>query len=221
MKHIALVSVTLNAVNPMTEYLSKIPDVHVRNYLDDYILEKVKYEGQMTDDCMGRMTSMLAHACEDGADGIIITCTIFSKYINCFREMFSVPIVGADIAMMELVGQQGGRSALVCTFDGTKEISVKRLESCCKKSGKSYEIVPYVLSDAYDAAQHHQMKLHDQIIREQVEKIDLEFDQIVLAQISMANAVKGLKTQRAKLYTSPSAAYETILNEMEKRKDRL
>ncbi len=218
MKNIALISVTLNAVNPMTEYLSRIPDVHVMNYLDSYILEEVNREGHMTDSCMGRMVAMLTHACEDGADGIIITCTIFSGYVDYFQGMFSVPVVGADTAMMELAGRQAGRTALICTFDGTKDASAARLESFCRKSGKTYEIVPYVLSDAFDAAQRYHMEIHDEIIRKKAAELDQDFDQIVLAQISMANAVKGMEMQHAKLYTSPSAAYETILAEMEKRK---
>ena len=45
-KQIALVSVTLNAVNPMTEYLSsRDPELHLVNYLDSYLLEKVGNEG--------------------------------------------------------------------------------------------------------------------------------------------------------------------------------
>ena len=44
-KQIALVSVTLNAVNPMTEYLSgRDPELHLVNYLDSYLLEKVGTE---------------------------------------------------------------------------------------------------------------------------------------------------------------------------------
>ena len=46
MAKIALVSVTLNAVNPMTNYFrKKDPDVEIRNYLDSYLLEKVKKDG--------------------------------------------------------------------------------------------------------------------------------------------------------------------------------
>jgi hypothetical protein len=42
MKRIALVSVTLNAVNPMTKYLmEQAADLTVVNYLDSYLLEKV------------------------------------------------------------------------------------------------------------------------------------------------------------------------------------
>ena len=46
MPKIALVSVTLNAGNPMTQYFQKKnPDIQVRNYLDGYLTEKIKQDG--------------------------------------------------------------------------------------------------------------------------------------------------------------------------------
>ena len=214
MKRIALVSVTLNAVNPMTDYLAQDPDIHVVNYLDSAILEITRWEGHVTDACMRRMVDMLAHACEDGADGIIITCTIFSAYLEQFRKMFSVPIVGADIAMMEQAGQCGGSTAMVCTFEGTKVPSENLLRRCCEASGKPYAITSFVLKEAYDAAQQFQLDVHDKIVREKVQELDEQFDQIVLAQISMANAVRGLELHHAKLFTSPSAACARLMQEM-------
>ena len=81
-KQIALVSVTLNAVNPMTEYLSgRDPELHLVNYLDSYLLEKVGNEGGINDSSVRRMFDMLSTACADGADGVILTCTIFSPYV--------------------------------------------------------------------------------------------------------------------------------------------
>lgn len=82
MKKIALLSITLNAVNPMTNYLLSKPDITVVNYLDSYLSEKIKRDGAINDDSMGRLLQMLALACRDGADGIILTCTVFSPYVE-------------------------------------------------------------------------------------------------------------------------------------------
>lgn len=214
MKRIALVSVTLNAVNPMTHYLSRDPELHIVNYLDSAILEIHRREGHVTDSCMRRMVTMLAHACEDGADGIIITCTIFTAYIEQFRKLFPVPIIAADTAMMEQAGQGGGRIALVCTFSGTREISEKLLRSFCASSGKPYEITAFVLQDAYDAAQQFHLDIHDRIIREKVQELDEAFDRIVLAQISMSDAVLGMRLRHAELFTSPAAACARLMQEL-------
>ena len=55
--------------------------------------------------------------------------------------------------MMEQAGKAGGRIALLCTFEGTREISYQLLKLYCELSGKSYEIVPFVLKEAYEEAQ--------------------------------------------------------------------
>ena len=206
----------MNAIPPMMRALEG-KKVKVLHYLDSYILEKNRRIGHMTDDCMRRMVNMVAHACEDGADGVIITCTIFSKYVSYFKEMFSAPIVAADQAMMEKAGKAGGRIALLCTFDGTREISCQLLKLSCELSGKPYEIVPFVLKDAYEEAQKSNLEEHNRIIREKILEIEEDYDQIVLAQMSMADSAAGLKTHRARVLTSSAAAYETVMEEIKKR----
>ena len=100
-KQIALVSVTLNAVNPMTEYLSsRDPELHLVNYLDSYLLEKVGNEGGINDSSVRRMFDMLSTACADGADGVILTCTIFSPYVQYFSGLLSRPVVCPDGACL-------------------------------------------------------------------------------------------------------------------------
>lgn len=216
MKQIALVGVTINSIPPMMRVLEG-KEVKVVHYLDSYILEKNRKVGRMTDDCMCRMVNMVAHACEDGADGVIITCTIFSKYASYFGEMFSAPIVAADRAMMEQAGKAGGRIALLCTFEGTRESSCQLLKYYCELGGKPYEIVPFVLKEAYEEAQKSNLESHNQMIREKILEIEVNYDQIVLAQMSMADSAAGLETRRARVLTSPAAAYETVMKEIKAR----
>lgn len=210
MKKIALVNITPNCISPMMDCISEYTDIKPIQYLDSTILDEIRKEGRITDRCMGRMLSMIAKACVDGAEGIILTCTMFSKYVELFRKLFSVPIVGADVAMMEDAGESGGKTALLCTFEGTREVSTKLLEKYCKASGNPYTIDTYVLHEAYDEAQTGNMEKHNERIREKIRELDSQYDKIVLAQMSMAGAAKGLKMEHAALYTSPKSAIETI-----------
>ena len=113
--------------------------------------------------------------------------------------------------MMEQAGKAGGRIALLCTFEGTREISYQLRR-------KSYEIVPFVLKEAYEEAQKSNLEGHNQMIREKILEIEGDYDQIVLAQMSMADSAAGLETRRARVLTSPAAAYETVMEEINKRK---
>ncbi|WP_367566155.1 aspartate/glutamate racemase family protein [Lacrimispora sp.] len=211
MKKIALVSVTLNAVNPMTRYLMQnAPDIEVRNYLDSQLLEHVRRDGKLTDASVGRMFHMLVQACVDGADGIILTCTIFSAHVNAFSQLLSVPIICPDGAMLDAVSKQSGKTAILCTFEGTVETTKNLYLSYCKKNGTSKQVDMIVVPGAYDAAEKGNMKLCNELILRMVEELDPEYDKIVLAQISMSEAINGYVAQHASVYTSPASAYQAL-----------
>lgn len=210
MKKIALINITPNCIEPMLNTVKKFETIKPVQYMDSTILDEIRSEGHITDRCMGRMLSMIADACQDGAEGIVLTCTMFSKYVETFRKLFSVPIIGADVAMMEQAGKVGGKYALLCTFRGTKEPSEKLLKKYCEMSEKEFSIDTYVLEDAYSKAQTGNLKKHNEIIKNKIEEFDKKYDNIVLAQMSMADAADLANVTNAKVYTSPQSALETI-----------
>lgn len=215
MKKIALVSVTLNAVNPMTEYLSKYArEVLVMNYLDSQLLEQVRRDGMITDESMGRMFQMLTKACVDGADGIILTCTIFSPYVDIFCRLLSVPIICPDGAMLDIVSRSGGKTAILCTFEGTAETTKNLYYSYCEKNGRPKVVDMIVIPDAYAAANSGDMALCNRLILDKVKELDTQYHKLVLAQISMSGAVAGYTAEHAVLYTSPASAYHAILEKI-------
>lgn len=214
MKQIALVSVTLNAIHPIMEQLKQTnPDVQVVNYLDSYLLKKVeKEQGAINSQSMGRMFDMLVKACTDGADCIIMTCTIFSPYAEQFSTLLRVPIICPDGAMLNTVAQAGGKTAIICTFSGTVETTKSVFLDYQRKNGKTETVDMYLLDDAFKAAQAAEMESHDRIIREKIKKLDDSYDHIVLAQITMARAAAGVENlKHAKLWTSPHSAVEAAM----------
>ncbi|MFT4107686.1 MAG: aspartate/glutamate racemase family protein [Lacrimispora sp.] len=214
MKRIALISITINSVKPMTDYLLSKPDIAVINYLDGYLSEKIEKEGGITDETMGRMLHLLAAACRDGADGVILTCTVFSPYADMFQKLFSVPVIGADTAMFDQVGKIGGSTALLCTFESTLTPSKRQLSEQYLKYNKKEQIEIVWLKEAYEAIQQQNLKKHNDLIIKQVQQMDGSYDNIVLAQISMAGAANGLMLNKSRLFTSPQAAYEQLLELM-------
>ncbi len=214
MKQIALVSVTLNAVKPMMDCLQKTnPAVQVVNYLDSYLLKKVeKDQGVITDQSMGRMFDMLVKACADGAECIIMTCTIFSPYAEYFAKLLSVPIICPDGAMLDTVAKAGGKTAIICTFSGTVETTKSVFFDYQRKNGKAETVDMHLASEAFQAAQAGEMERHDRIIREKINELDAHYDHIVLAQITMAKAAEGLDSlKHARLWTSPRSAVEAAM----------
>ncbi len=73
-----------------------------------------------------------------------------------------------------------------------------------------------VLEDAYCAAGRGDMEAHNRIIREKVEELDESYEQLVLAQVSMAEAVMGGSAKHAAVYTSPDSACKALLRSVGK-----
>lgn len=213
---VALVSVTLNAVNPMTEYFAnKDRNIKIRNYLDSYLLDKVKAEGGIYDSSMKRMFDMLATAAADGADVILLTCTIFSPYADYFTALLSKPVICPDRAMLEFVAAQSGRTAIICTFSGTVETTKNIYQECCRRAGMSEAVDMYIAEGAIDAINNQDFGMFDQLIQAKAKALDDRYDHIVLAQISMARALHGLELQHAAIHSSPDSAYTAVMEQLQ------
>lgn len=214
-KMIALVNATFNAVNPMTDYMRKnASEYRIVNYLDGYLMDKIREEGGINDRTTERMLGMLAKACEDGADGIIMTCTIFSAYQPFFSRIFSAPVICPDGAMHDTVAKLGGRTAIICTFEGTVDTTRSQYLEYCRKNGMPEQVDMYTVPEAFEAIQQGDMEKGNRLVQEKVLELDADYDQIMLAQISMSQAAEGLQTKHARVFTSPSSALEEIKRQM-------
>lgn len=210
-KMIALVNATFNAVNPMTDYMKKHgKEYRTVNYLDGFLMDKIRKEGYISDSSVERMVGMLAKACQDGASGIIMTCTIFSAYEPYFNKIFSVPIICPDGAMHDAVSRLGGKTAIICTFEGTVETTRNQYFEYCEKNGMPRQVDMYAVPEAFEAIQAGDTETCIRLVQEKVHELDEAYDQIVLAQISMAGAAENLVTKHARVFTSPASALKHI-----------
>lgn len=210
-KTIALVHATFNAVNPMTDYMRRhASEYQIVNYLDGFLMDKIRKEGKISDSSVGRMLHMLSTACQDGADGIIMTCTIFSGHEPYFSRIFSAPIICPDGAMHDTVAKMGGKTAIICTFEGTVETTRNQYYEYCRKNAMPQQVDMYTVSEAFEAIQSGDTEKCNDLVQKKVYELDEGYDQIILAQISMASAAEGLETKHAKVFTSPSSALAEI-----------
>lgn len=210
-RKIALVHTTLNAVNPIMNFMNEnAPEYRFINYLDGYLMDVIKEDKGVTNRSVTRMLDMITKACSDGADAVLMTCTIFSPYQPLFAGLFSVPIICPDGEMQDQVSKMGGRTAIICTFEGTMEPTKKQYLEYCRKNGMPQSVDMYVVPEALKAIELGNQEKGHKLIREKVYELDPVYDQIMLAQISISGAAKGLKTQHAKVFTSPASALELL-----------
>ena len=219
-KKIGLVYTTISAIQPIMNYFTEnAPEYQLINYVDGYLMEMIREDGGITDRSVSRMLDMIGKACADGADAILLTCTIFSPYQPMFSSIFSVPIICPDGAMQDQVSRLGGKTAIVCSFPGTIEPTKKLYLEYCRNNGMPETVDMYVVPEAYAASQLGDLEECNRHIREKVLALDESYDQIMLAQISISGAMKGTETKRAKIFSSPSSALEAVRSMVEKTEE--
>ena len=88
MRQIGIVSATLNAVVPLMASLIPVACGEsriLRNYVDEGLQELVQREGCVIPTSIARLTRLINSAIEDGSDAILLTCTVFSPYVETIQ----------------------------------------------------------------------------------------------------------------------------------------
>lgn len=218
---LGLISVTLNAVNPMTEYIQgHHKGIRLKNYLDTGLQDLVREEGKVTDKSMLRLLSLLHLAVADRVDGVLLTCTVFSPYVDRLKTLFSFPLVGVDAAMLEKAVLNEGKTAILYTFPATRATSETLFHAAEKRLGVTRALSMEFVEGANDALQRGDGELHDQLILKKIQELDGKHDQLVLAQVSMARVAAKATACSIPILTSPEEAVRTILAQLQAGREK-
>ncbi len=108
-----------------------------------------------------------------------------------------VPVLSVDEPMAESAVSSFGKIGVIATNPGTLAPSAALLYKTAEKKHKKIELTEVLCSNAYDALLEGNTELHDSIIIDELKKLMLSTDAVVLAQASMAR-VAGLLEQKDK-----------------------
>ncbi|MDR1658585.1 MAG: aspartate/glutamate racemase family protein [Deltaproteobacteria bacterium] len=212
-KNIGLISVTLNAVIPMMQAFRAESSLRIKNYLDEGLQALVQREGRVTEQCLSRMLKIITKAADDQAEAILLTCTVYTPYLEQLQSNFSIPLVSADRAMLEQAVRLNRKTAILCTFPATTDSSAAVFQSAARRLGMTKAQADiFLLEAAAQAIGLGQVEQHDRLIAEKAIELGSQYEAIVLAQISMANAALLLTDQPFIVLTSPKSSIETLLS---------
>ena len=211
MKNVGMISVTFNAVVPMMKALKDECSLRIKNYLDEGLQALVQREGKVTDNSVARMINLVHNAIYDGADAILLTCTVFTPYLERIQSLFGVPLVSADGAMLEQAAKMNRKTAILCTFPATTESSASVFNAASCRFGTNAKAEIYLLEDAAQAIQDGDILRHNRLIADKAIELGANYDVVVLAQISMSAAADLLKDVPFTVLTSPRSSIETLL----------
>ena len=209
---IGLIHAVQPAMAPLKEQLARdLPGVRVLNLLDEALIAEMERLGSITPALVRRMTGLVALQQQAGARAVLLSCTVYSPFVEQVQAQADVPVLAIDAVMVEQAVRQGTRLGVLATNPNGLRMQREMLGRASERLAKPVEIEAVLRQDAWEALVAGQGERHDAILAEEAARLAPKVDLIVLAQASMARAVARLPADLGvAVLSSPALAVDKV-----------
>src|ERR1700691_4049924 len=117
MPRIALIHAVSVAMAPVHDSFRQLwPEAECVDILDTSLSRDRERDGELTKAMIGRFLLLAKYAEDNGADGILFTCSAFGEAIEEAAAAASVPVLKPNEAMFEAALAAGKRLGMLATF---------------------------------------------------------------------------------------------------------
>lgn len=210
---VGLIHTTLNSVEPSNTAFHKLDkNIETVNYLNEGIMPELRSSGASSHILQQMM--QLAWAAEAaGCQGIMLNCSLMSPYAEKMAKLVNIPLISADIAMLEYVVAKASKVVVIATVPKAGPTTKKLLQELATDQGKNIDVEVKIAQGAFDALNNGDTGRHNEIIQQAAKEYDGKADLIVFAQISMVRALEGLNL-KTQVVTSPEISARTLLEKI-------
>ena len=164
----------------------KNPDVKIYNIMDDSLLVDTRTYNGMTPTIASRMLNYAKAAEASGADGVLVTCTSVNEATKFIRPLMNIPILNIEEPVAEMAVKNGKKIGILGSIPTSPAALGRVVQEKAAELGKEIELVPVVAEGAFDVLCAGDVKKHDEMVCESLEKLAKEVDVIAFSQISMS-----------------------------------
>ena len=210
---IAVMNATKVSIAPVDLAAKQFPEVQVFHFMDEGMSWLGKQEGGISDQNINRMVRLIRSAEELEADGILLSCTIFSPYIDCLQECTKLPVVAADIGVFEKAAQQYRKIGAVVSFAPTLESVAWVVDRCRQRVRSDFDVEIHFAEGAMEAAAAGDEAKHNQLVYEAAASFR-DKEAIVLSQMSQVRALSLFEDYPIPVMTSPSVSLGMLIEKI-------
>jgi aspartate/glutamate racemase len=209
---VGLIHAVQPAMQPVREELAReLPQVRVLNLLDEALIGEMERLGSITPALVRRMTQLVDLHRQAGAQLVLLTCTVYSPFIEQVQAQADVPVLAIDSVMVDQAVGSATRLGVLATNPNGLKMQREMLERASERLQRPIEIVAVLRQDAWDALIAGQGDRHDEILVEEAVNLAPKVDVLVLAQASMARAAARMpKDLPVPLLSSPALAVDKV-----------
>jgi hypothetical protein len=138
---VALISATTAAIAPAEAALRReFPGAEIWNLVDDRLLSDANERGGLDDALRARMERLIAYAADDGAAGILLTCSMYGSVAMSTR--LPIPVLAPDEAAIDELAASGHRRIMVlASLETALADAVDRVRTALGTPGRNAEVV--------------------------------------------------------------------------------
>jgi hypothetical protein len=218
---VALISATPAAIPPARHaFAERFPEAELLNLLDDGLQEQANRAGGLTPHLTDRMRRLINHAVLEEADGILLTCSMYSSVAQLVAPELGVPILGPDDAAFTAATGDGYRSILILASlpAALNDVQV-RLLTAARAVDPPPQITGAVADGAFDAVQAGDS---DALLAALISAAEINgvhnVDAVLLAQYSLTPVADRLQNRLGRpVLSGPTLAAEALRNAISAR----
>jgi aspartate/glutamate racemase len=197
----------------MKPYIEQfIPEVSVMHLCDDTIQrDNIKAGAGIIPKANYYKFAQYAHNLEEaGVDLILLACSTFNFAAELGRPMIDTPIAQIDRPMMEKAVQTGKKIGMLATLPTTIPSSERLLRIAAEEANKEIEYKTVLCSEAFEEYTKGNIKKHNEILMDAIDKLSGEVDCIVMAQLSMSALAPFLHDTKVPVYNSGTTGFARV-----------
>lgn len=216
MAKIALIHTTPVTVDSLKKLIKeKNKNIEIINIVDDSILPELINNDADISLVEERVEYYIKTAAEQGADLIMSACSSIGEIFDRKNKDYKIPVLRIDSAVAEKAVGKADKIGVAATLGTTLKPSTELIKKKAAEINKKIEIKTILADSAYQKLMAGDEKGHDKVLAEKLKETIAEVDVVVLAQASMARAVKSLaKEIQHKFLTSPELGVENAINKL-------
>jgi Asp/Glu/hydantoin racemase len=173
------------------------------NMLDESLLGNTIREGTLSHQTMRRLATHMWSAVDAGAAAVLVTCSSLGPAVDAAMPLCPVPSFRVDDGMAIEAIRRGNRIGVLATLATTLNPTRHLIERHAQRLGHDVSLTSRLCEGAFDKLRNGETAAHDAMIREGLASLLASVDVVVLAQASMANAIKDMREISAPVLTSP------------------
>ncbi len=178
------------------------PELRVQHIVREGLLEDARRDG-LTSELKAKVQGALLEASYTGAKVVVCTCSTIGGVAETQQNSLGFHVMRIDRAMADEAVRIGQRILLVAALESTLKPTRELLEDSARNLGKVPEIDMLHVENAWSFFEAGDLENYLATIAQRLERSWQNYDVIVLAQASMAQAVQHCRTVKIPLLSSP------------------